>query len=139
MESTSGRIPSTSNWICRRLEKVVLPDDEAPEINTILGFFSAIASAICAIFFSCRASASLISPKDLFCLQATLKSLTLLILSSLFQRLYSWKIENILSCGIASSRIVGLLRFGIRRSNPSLKGSRSNTLIYPELGRRTFV
>ena len=51
------------NCIESRLEKVVLPDDEGPEMSTMRvpssWYRRVMSSAILLIFFSCRASATL--------------------------------------------------------------------------------
>ena len=77
-----GFRPLVINWMESRLLKVVFPDDDGPEINTSFTRvpFSPrwkMLSAICAIFFSCRASATLIRSVACPSSQAILKSPTL--------------------------------------------------------------
>ena len=58
----TGRIKFVINCIASRFEKVVLPEDDGPDIKIIRAprLRLVISSAILLIFFSCKASETLI-------------------------------------------------------------------------------
>ena len=103
-----------------RLHVVVLPEEDGPASST--SFTSgreAICSAMEAIFFSCKASLTLMMSVACPPATASLKSPTVRSPRMRCQAWCSLKMSNILSCRVISGSTPGSAIEGMRSSNPS--------------------
>jgi len=127
----TGLKPFTLSCIESLWAKVVFPDEDGPAIKTtfFLCSLKAIISAICAIFFSCKASATLISSFILPSFTMSFSALTSSTPSIFPHFLYSANMLKSffcsLNCGIAS---------GLVFPDSSISGRADNILnqIYPD-------
>ena len=115
-----GLMPQVTNWMDNRLQNVVLPDEDGPAISTTrVPWRWAICSAMEAIFFSCRASLTLMRPVVCPDRTASLKSPTVLTPRMRFHLCCSLKMSNILSWRISAPSSAGFWREGRRSNAPS--------------------
>ena len=113
-------MPLASNCIDSRLHVVVFPDDDGPASNmSFTPFRLAISSAMRAIFFSCKASDTLMSSVAFPSLTISLKSPMVRTPMMSCQRWCSLNISNILSWCVISGSTPGFFRSGMRSSSPS--------------------
>ena len=113
-------MPLVRSCIESRLHDVVFPLDDGPAMSTIFTFFlAAISSAICAIFFSCRASERFMRSVVIPLSTASFRSPMVRSASMSCQWWCSLKISNILSWCISSPSCPGSLSDGMRSSSPS--------------------
>ena len=114
-------MPFTNSWMANRFPNVVLPEEEGPAISTTFTFFCfLIWSAIWEIFFSCRASLTLIISPACLCSMAWFKC-PICITSEIFpQRLNSLNVLNSFSWGTNGTICVGFVRLGGINNIPSL-------------------